>query len=100
MVDSSEVGPGRRGIMTKHASILGSGASMSRLPCWGIIPHVSKLLVMGQSNGSFSKKEKKKKTTNQMAQIPPSIIIILYYYLFGNFMERLSAVDAGLETCK
>jgi len=52
--------PGARtpnGSLTKHASILGDG-SLSRLLCAGV-PHIPKILIMGQSNGSFLKREKK-----------------------------------------
>jgi hypothetical protein len=41
-----------KGIMTKHAIIFGGVGSIFRLPCWGV-PHVPKILVMDQSNGSF-----------------------------------------------
>jgi hypothetical protein len=37
--------------LKKHGSILGDG-SMFRLLCWRV-PYVPKILVMGQSNGSF-----------------------------------------------
>jgi hypothetical protein len=43
--------------MIKHASILGREAYLGI--CVGGVSHVPKILVMGQSNGSFSKKKNK-----------------------------------------